>query len=79
MLPFEFPVAESPTGHRRVVSTCVSCNGDEENDVRYSRFLDLVHTVMICLANWMYLIAHFGNGVAAQEILWYVLYPLVPR
>lgn len=34
------------------------------------RFLDLVHTIMICIANWLYLILHFGNGVAAQEILW---------
>lgn len=33
-------------------------------------FLDLIHTVMICIANWLYLILHFGNGVAAQRILW---------
>lgn len=32
--------------------------------------LDLLHGAMICLANWMYLIAYFGDPEASKRILW---------
>ena len=37
-----------------------------------TRALDLLHGAMICLANWMYLISHFGDGSASKQILWCV-------
>lgn len=36
-----------------------------------SRLLDLLHGAMICLANWMYLIAYFGDPEASKRILWW--------
>ncbi|THH02602.1 hypothetical protein EW026_g262 [Hermanssonia centrifuga] len=32
--------------------------------------LDLLHTIMVCLANWSYLIVHFGDGEASKKIAW---------
>ncbi|KIP12549.1 hypothetical protein PHLGIDRAFT_124074 [Phlebiopsis gigantea 11061_1 CR5-6] len=37
-------------------------------------FLDLLHTAMICSANWMYLITHFGGDLSSQKILWPISY-----
>lgn len=32
--------------------------------------LDFVHTVMACIANWVYLVKHFGDRVEADHITW---------
>ncbi|KAJ3552896.1 hypothetical protein NM688_g3913 [Phlebia brevispora] len=32
--------------------------------------LDFAHMMMICTANWQYLIEHFGNGSTASQIAW---------
>ncbi|KAJ3556119.1 hypothetical protein NM688_g2205 [Phlebia brevispora] len=32
--------------------------------------LDLSHTIMICIANWIYLIRHFGDRAEADHITW---------
>ena len=36
-------------------------------------FLDFVHTIMTCIANWVYLIQHFGDQAEADHITWCVL------
>lgn len=34
------------------------------------RFLDLLHTAMICLANWSYLIVNFGDRTISDFVFW---------
>lgn len=34
------------------------------------RTLDLVHTVFICVANWIYLVENFGDVAKADHIFW---------
>lgn len=48
-----------------------------------TRSMDFVHTVMVCIANWLYLIEHFGDTSGTDEINWYepclsVFHPLSP-
>lgn len=35
------------------------------------RSMDFVHTVMVCIANWLYLVEHFGDRSGTDEINWY--------
>ena len=36
------------------------------------RALDFVHSIMSCIGNWQYLIAHFGDTLGADSITWCV-------
>ena len=34
--------------------------------------MDMLHTVMVCIANWSYLIEHFGDVRRSDHIIWCV-------
>ena len=37
-----------------------------------SRLLDLAHSALICVANWVYLIDNYANTEAPKQITWYL-------
>ena len=34
--------------------------------------MDFTHTIMICIANWVYLVQNYGNFPQTDHITWYV-------
>ena len=60
-LPFYLP------GHAGVVRHILSCRC---TDIELHRLLDIIHAAMVCLANWSYLIDHFGDDEASKRIAW---------
>ena len=47
----------------KLVTHCMTC---------IVRALDFVHSIMSCIGNWQYLIAHFGDTLGADSISWCV-------
>ena len=53
----------------RAVERSIHANGSD-----VGRFLDSLHTSMSIVANWKYLIQHFGDELETDFITWCAIY-----
>ena len=50
-----------------------------QTNIAYTSFLDLLHTIMIVVANYSYFVSNFGDMNVTDRAFWWVFYDVMSR